>query len=839
MNRERWAQIEDLGARAAELEGPAREALLAEACAGDPELRREIEGLLQQLDDGEAFGRHPCLALPGRCRARGSPRAHRGLRRRGRARAGRHGHGLQGVRQGDGFVQRVALKVVQARMDSGELVRRFRTERKILAGLEHPGIARFIEGGTTADGRPYVAMEFVEGTRINDYCRLEQLGLESRLALFDQVCEAVQYAHENLVVHRDLKPSNILVTGDGKPKLLDFGIGKLLEAEDDGDQTRTGQLPLTPRFAAPEQLQGGPITTATDVYALGILLYQLLTGVHPYAGSGSSLMQMREAALTGEVTRPSDRTRVRDEPASVGPSPEAQAAEVRWGRRLRGDLDSITLKALRKEPERRYPTVAALRDDLRRWREGLPVEARPDSAAYRLRRFVGRHRVPVAAATLAFLGVSASAVLAGVQYRRAQREAAQARFERDRAQGVIGFLTGLFEWADPNRARGADVTARELLAAGTARVDSVFGGDPDLQAELYGTIAPVYTLLGLHEEAEAVARSALDASAGSDDVDLRARQMIDLGRALHGQTRYDEAQDVFRTAVELSQGAVEPLTRARALALLGAANAERNLEPEETRKLLETSLGIYEEQGARGEPDATVPMQALAIVHTRAGRAEEAIPLYAEALAIIEREFGRQHTRAAAILSSMGALQLRLGNHQAAIDDLEEALEIRRSLYGDDHAAMGTSWFNVAQAYYEAGRLADGRGAYERALAIRVPMLGENHVSVANTRYNFGYSLARHDHDDEAAVEQLERAAAAYRAIGGEAYPTLDGVTVELAAALGRLGRWEQAETRLLERYRWAESQGADTEALRDALVELYEGWGKPERAAPFRTPPG
>jgi serine/threonine protein kinase len=308
MDPRRWQKLEEIGARAAELAGEERDAYLAEACDGDDGLRADIEALLEQIGAEGSFLDRP-LVTPGPEGRAGPavPETIGDFRVLGVLGEGGMGTVYEAVREGDGFTQRVALKLIQSRFASEELLRRFLTERRILASLEHPGIARFIEGGTSVEGRPYVAMEYVEGSPILEHCRANGLGLEERLDLFEQVCEAVQHAHEKLVVHRDLKPGNILVTGSGQPKLLDFGIGKLLEVDDDLDATRTGQLLLTPRFAAPEQLRGEAVTTATDVYSLGILLYQLLTGVHPYATPGSSLAELQEAALTREVTRPSDR----------------------------------------------------------------------------------------------------------------------------------------------------------------------------------------------------------------------------------------------------------------------------------------------------------------------------------------------------------------------------------------------------------------------------------------------------------------------------------------------------------------------------------------------------
>jgi Tol biopolymer transport system component/serine/threonine protein kinase len=392
----RWSEVERIIDLALELAPEERSALLDRTCAGDPELRAEVEALLAGAE-APVFFESPALAfadalieaeVPGRTGEFFGP--YRLVRELGQG-----GMGLVYLaeRMDGQFEQRVALKLIKRGMDSDEILHRFRAERQVLARLNHPHIARLLDGGVTADGQPWFAMEYVEGVALDRHCDEQGLGIEQRLAIFRKVCEAVQHAHESLVVHRDLKPSNILVTPAGEIKLLDFGIAKALTAPEGDTLTRTGDRLMTPEYAAPEQVRGDPVTTATDVYALGAILYLLLTGRQAHQIAGRTAAERDQVICEVQPQPPSAAVRgtVRD----------------RLRQRLAGDLDTIVLMALRKEPARRYPSVKALLDDLERHRTGLPVHARRDSPAYRTRKFFGRRRTPIGVAALVCLALAA------------------------------------------------------------------------------------------------------------------------------------------------------------------------------------------------------------------------------------------------------------------------------------------------------------------------------------------------------------------------------------------------------------------------------------------------
>jgi serine/threonine-protein kinase len=470
-------------------------AYVARACADDTELRAEVLGLLRASHsaggvlDGAAAqmaaqligaGASPDAAVPARVGA------YRVVREIGRGGMGRV---FLGERADSQFEQRVALKLLQHA--SPGLVRRFLEERRILARLEHPGIARLIDGGVAANGLPYFALEYVEGEHVDRYCAARDLPLHARLMLVSRVCDAVSYAHRHLVIHRDLKPSNILVTPAGEVKLLDFGIAKLLDVGE-ADDTRTELRAMTPEFAAPEQVRGAPVSTSTDVYALGVLLYLLVAGERPYEVRGKSAAEIE---------------RIVCESAPPPPSARAPAA---LRRRLRGDLDLIVMTALQKAPGRRYATPAALAEDLERFRTGRPVGARPDDVAYRVRRFVGRHRATVAAGCTVAVGLVAATAFSLRQMHEAERQRDEARAQRDharwqerRATATSDFLQEILQGVSVT---GSAPAMPQLIDRARARLEERHRGDPRLLARVMTELADSYT--PLHERNPLLARAA-------------------------------------------------------------------------------------------------------------------------------------------------------------------------------------------------------------------------------------------------------------------------------------------------------------------------------------------
>lgn len=403
MTPQRWKQIEALFEHTLELPPDRRPAFLQKHCDGDDELRREVQSMLDSHARAGSFIDQPSLfvateeigELDSAVASGQLIGAYRVVRELGR---GGMGAVYLAERADEQYQKCVAIKLIKRGMDTDSVLRHFRNERQILASFDHPNVARLLDGGATEDGLPYLIMEYVEGLPIDNYCETHDLLLNERLQLFREVCAAVTYAHRHAVIHRDIKPSNILVTSDGAPKLLDFGIAKILQPGDalEASATMTGLRLLTPEYASPEQVQGKPVTTATDVYSLGIVLYQLLAGRTPYRLKTGTPEEISRAITEQEPARPS---------TAVARSNESSISQIPNPKLLRGDLDNITLKALRKEPERRYPSVEQFSEDIRRHIEARPIRARKDTIHYRAAKFVQRNRVATAAAMLVFLSL--------------------------------------------------------------------------------------------------------------------------------------------------------------------------------------------------------------------------------------------------------------------------------------------------------------------------------------------------------------------------------------------------------------------------------------------------
>jgi len=783
----KWPRLAAIVDQALALESIERSAFLNRACAGDAILRAEAERLL--AGQALAFLEFPAAQLADALIATLPPLAedsllgsvigpYRVLRQLAR---GGMGAVYLGERADGQFRQEVALKLIKRGMDSEEIHRRFLSERQILAGLSHPCIARLLDGGVTAEGQPWFAMEYVDGAPITVHCEQRRLDPTDRLRLFEDVCRAVRYAHQNLVVHRDLKPSNILVTADGQVKLLDFGIAKLLHEGPDAETlTRAGSRVMTPEYAAPEQVWGEPVTTATDVYALGAVLYELLTG---------SPAHRFERATASEVERVV--CVVVPEPPSAAVARHADlplAERDRLRRTLQGDVDVIVLKALQKDSSRRYPSADAFLGDLERHRTGLPVQARPDTRFYRAGKFVRRHRAGVGAAMAVIVALVVG--LAGTiwQARSARREAAA-------ATEVKNFVKDLFHIATPAESRGRKITAEELVDRGVRRVDSALIGQPDVRLELLHFLGEVNRDLGLYTRANSLferstrlARGLHGAGSLAEANELATWATVDLE-----QGRYVRAESLLRTTLAVrKKGGIADSTISTNLHDLGVS-LEYQGKYLEAESLHREGLAI--DRRVRGERSAEVA-QYLDNLGTLLGRRwslADADSALRASLAIRRQLLDPGHPLVLASMQNLAAV-LQLQGRLAEAESLERRVVAeKRKVYPTGHPDLAFSLQQLELVLSDQGRYAQAESLLVEALGIRRTYLGVDHPDTRAVEANLG--TLRYLMGDLSGAERTTREALASdeRSLGKD-HPTTALIRANLAGILSDLGRYAEAE---------------------------------------------
>ncbi len=722
------------------------------------------------------------------------------------------------------FEHHVALKLIKRGMDSDFVLQRFLQERQILARLQHPGIARLLDGNVTEEGRPYFVMEHIDGEPITHYCQTHQLDLPARLRLFLQGCEAVAYAHRNLVVHRDLKPSNILVKANERVKLLDFGIAKLLDDDpaiepDRPSLTRTGQLIMTPEYAAPEQVRGGTITTATDIYALGVLLYELLAGVRPYQFERLTPTEIERIVCEQDPPKPS--TAIRRSPASTTANDAPLYDADTLSKQLRGDLDTIVMMALRKEPERRYPSVEQLAEDLRRYLDGLPVTAREATVGYRARKFFQRHRLGVVAGALVALALVTGLTLALWQARVAADERDRARLEAAKAEEVKTYLIDLFEVSNPNESQGETISARELLDRGAEQLESKLAGQPEIQADMMDVIAEVYRKLGLFDEGRPLAEQALALRRdlfGPEHRDVAA-SLLRLGDLAREQNQLDDAERLHREALAMRRKLLGSMhvDVANTLNNLGHTLSDKD-DFDEAEQAYREAIAIYEETPEVDPLKYATSVHNLALLLHDRGDYQAALPLAQQALRIQREAFGNRHTGVANTLHAVALITKNLGDTDTAETYYREALELKEQLLGPEHPETVLTLNNLALLLRQQGDLEEAEPLYRKSLTVYRSVYGNQHRRVGLVANNLGQLLlARGDVDD--AEAHLNEALEIFRA-------GLDPGHNYMGAALTNMGRVHQ------HRQDWAKALATFEEA--QAILDNTLKADHPGRTGPL-----
>lgn len=811
----RWQQIKSLLETARAQPVDARAAWLERACGLDQALHAEVVSLLEADArslpwlDGDVVEAVPALfAEPGapQTPARAGPYAL--VRELGR---GGMGAVYLGSRVDEQFQQEVAVKLIKRGMDSDEIVARFRRERQILASIAHPNISRLLDGGMTCDGQPYLVMERIEGEPIDHYCTHHQLSIPRRLALFRAVCDAVHHAHGCLVVHRDIKPGNVLVTAEGVPKLLDFGVAKLLGADHvPGRSTVTnGAVPLTADYASPEQLRGDAITTASDVYALGVVLYELLAGRRPYR-------------LTGLGRPAAERQMCETDP----PLPSAVAEVVgdrrqqkRWRRQLAGDLDKIVAKALHKEPRRRYASAAQLAEDLRRHQVGLPVIARPDTLLYQAGKLARRHRVFALAAGLVALSLVLGLVTTSWQARIARAERERAREEAATATEVADFLAGVLQETDPFGRQGEEMSVPALLDRAATRIEEELRTRPRVRARVLETLGVALGRNDALDQAKMLLDEALTIRLRvlGPQAPETAKSLSALGALLRRTGDLAEAEAILRRALTIHQAhdGAASVGAAAVIGELASVLRERGAFDQAT-PLARRSLAVRRARFGDGTVEVAEARNDLALLLTEIGDLAGAEPLYREALAIYRARYGEHHLTVGISLQNLSDLLLRQGRIDLAIESMQQSLAIARAAVGGDSSHLASGLNTLGVLLRRADRLDEARDAYQEALDLQRRLLGADHPSVATTSSNLGATLMAMG-DLAGAEARLARALAILRRQLGEEHPSM----VPSLHLIGQLR---------LRQERPADAEAAYRQAL--AIARLARGPDHPQVAS-------
>jgi serine/threonine protein kinase/tetratricopeptide (TPR) repeat protein len=764
---DRWRQISPYLDLVLDLPIEEREGWLAKLSIDNPEVAGELRRLLEEQDalnrdgflDGSLVSSDPHPSLVG-------------LRVGAYKLVSLIGRGGMGTvwlaeRSDDRFTGKAAVKLLNVGLIGRSGEARFKHEGSLLARLKHPNIAHLLDAGVTATGQPYLILELVEGEHIDVYCSRRSLDIEARVRLFLDVLAAVSHAHANLIVHRDLKPSNVLVRSDGVVKLLDFGIAKLLEEEGGAagpGMTVEGARALTPEYAAPEQLTGGAITTATDVHALGVLLYVLLGGPHPAAGTSGSAAELIRAIVETE--------------------PPRLSAVVANGKALRGELDNIVAKALKKRPEERYSSVTAFAEDLQRYLRNEPVTARPDTMFYRASKFVQRHTPAVLASAAVTLLIAG---LVGFYTVRLASERDRARLEAAKSATISELLTSLLTGADPYATRDREPTVRNILDAGAERVQKELGDQPELKAEMLAVIGRVYQRLGLLDRAKPLLEEAL----------------------VLGRSASSETPQLAYTLTEL-----------------GVLLRERG-DAAGSIPLLEEGLAMRRRLLGNEDKDVAVTLVELGRAFEDAGQPERAEPLFREALATRQRIFGEDHRETSTSKAELALLLRERGDLTAAEPLFRQALETSRKVLTEDHPNVGSGWNNLGLTLLDKGDFAGAESMFRRALAIRRKNFGDRHPSLSVSLGNLAAALREQGRYDEAEAT-LNEALDAVRGAPG----TADIDLARLMFSLGKvhLARHDAARAEPILRQALAHHQRAAAPdnwrlaATKSALAEALIG---------------
>jgi eukaryotic-like serine/threonine-protein kinase len=846
MTPELWKRIKEIFETALEKNLNDRKAYLDTECAGDPSIRSEVDSLLLAHRSTTKFLETQIINTDffSESDAESDPllgKEFRSYKIEKRIGSGGMASVYLASRIDKEFEKKVAIKFIKRGMDTDEIIKRFKTERNALANLDHPNIGMILDGGTTDDGLPYFIMEYIDGKPIDEFCADKKLSIKERLILFRKVCEAVQYAHQNLIVHRDLKPSNILVNEDGHPKLLDFGIAKILSSDDSKEETKLtkiGTRIMTLEYASPEQVKGAKITTASDIYSLGVMLYELLTGCRPYKFKDRPPNEAEKIITSEHPVKPSSAVKYfnseneNDEELRISFDPKNWKEEnsSRLSKHLAGDLDNIILMALRKEPERRYSSVSQFSEDIKRYLKALPVHAHKDSIGYRTTKFIRRHKIAVASSAVIFILLITSIILVAWQANVAANERDKALLEAEKAEQINIFLNEMLSAVDPEK-YGKDVKVSEVLDEASKKISTDLRPYPEIEADVRTTIGITYQNLGLYEEGKVHLQRAYDIrdSLFGPAHYKTAYSSKNLALLLHYQWD-DNAREYYEKSIRLLRQNAPYPDKALAEALNDYGTLLTELyEFEEAEKIQRESLKMYMDLYGHRSKDVAAGLNNLGLTLHSIGNLDSAEKYYRESGEINKFIHGEESLPVSYNLNNLAFVFNERGNGIAAESLFTAAYEIRKNSLGEDHPATINTKYNRAAQRFQLGRLSEAEIDLTDCLNKWKKKLPEDHVYIANAYAYLGKVQNEMDRLLEAEAN-LKKAVRIRKGTYPEGNEMIVKTENDLANSYILQKRYVEAERLLLKNMSLVDEDEANKKIIINLMVKLYKAWGNPDK---------
>lgn len=839
MNQDRLNKIRELFDKASNLNAVEREVFLNQECANELELKKEILSLLDSLENTKDFLEEASTIVEQNKNNFTDPYIDKQIGNYlidGEAGVGGMGIVYTGRRNDKEFEQKVAIKILKHGITSEYLLKRFQIERQTLANLQHQNIARLLDGGRTIDGLPYLVMEFIDGIPITEFCHQKKLSLEEKLKLFREVCTAVQYAHQNLIVHRDLKPGNILVTKDGIPKLLDFGIAKLIDEElvdNNEGLTRTGVWHLTPEYASPEQIKGEKITTASDIYSLGVLLYQILTGYQPYKISNNSPAAISKIITEEIIQKPSEK--VKDKSREHAESNLFLNDKI--SNQLKGDLDNIVSKAMHKDPARRYVSVEQFSEDIRRHLSGLPVIAQKDTAGYRLSKFIQRHKVGFISSVgfIVFLIINLIAII--WQANIAANERDKAKLEAQKVETVNKFLLDMLSSVDPTEI-GRDVKVYDVLRKSALGVEKGFKDQPGIEASIQKTIGKTLTSLGEYDEAKPhLLRSLLlNERVYGKQSNQASESNYELALYYHWIGELKTADSLYKKSLQIFKRNSDVSKRSLASTLNDYGILKSDFaEFDESKKMYEESLNILLENYGEKDRDVASLYNNLAIVMQAQKDLDGAEKYFHKALELNIELFGENRPEVSSNYNNLAYIYIDKGDFTRAEEYFIKSLELKKKYYGADHSYVGFAFLNLGGLEFRIGKINESEKYILDAIKNLKKSVNEDHIWLGLAYYWYGKILIEKSKYSEAET-YLRKSLTINKKNYPKDHPNIISSSAELGVVSFHLGKFAEAEKLLVYGYNGVKSlkgeKDHNTIRFLDYLVQLYQTTKSPTKLA-------